>query len=198
MPHVSNYLRLCPSEIYDTFSFQAYAPCETILSQNEEASYVYILLEGQAKVSSITPEGNKYLEYIYTPGELFGEIEVLNAKPILSSIEALTPCETIRIPGDSFKKWLLMDSTFCLYITTQLATKLYQSSMHAQTNIAYPLRHRILYFLSLHSELDSNKGISKDVIVESVLSNMRSVNRVLRELSDEGLITVQGGIVRLL
>lgn len=197
MQHLIDYLANCPSQLHNYFSSKTYSPLETILTQGEPAYYAYILIEGQAKVSSMTLDGMKYIEYIYNPGELFGEIELLNHKPILSSVEALTHCKTIQIPGEHFKKWLLLDPQFALYISTQLASKLYQSSLHAQTNIAYSLRHRILYFLHYYSSQNTMKGIPKNLIVESVLSNIRSVNRILKQLSDEGLVIVKNGIVWL-
>ena len=74
---------------------------------------------------------------------------------------------------------------------------LYQSCVHAQLNIGSPLNDRILYFLSHYSAEKVHNGVLKNLITESVLSNTRSVNHILKELSDEHLITVKNGLVWL-
>lgn len=197
MKQLLNFIQDCPTNLSKNFIRKTFEPCEHILNQGDSPSCVYILLKGKAKVSSFTHEGMIYTEYIYHQGELFGEIEVLNCQPNLSSVLALTRCEVIQIHSEIFKKWLLSDPHFSLYISTQLASKLYQSCVHAQLNIGSSLKDRILYFLYHYSVEKVHNGVPKNLITESVLSNTRSVNRILKELSDEHLITIKNGLVWL-
>lgn len=192
-----DYITNCPVAIKDYLTTHTYMPCETILHQGTLAKEVFFLMNGQARVASVTVQGMKHTESLYEAGELFGEVEALTQKPVLSSIEAITKCSVIQITTEHFREWLLLDPHFNLFISSRLANKLYYSSIHAQTNIAFPLKHRILYFLQHYSKGNPAHGISKQLIVESTLSNIRSVNRVLKELTEENLVTVKSGVVWL-
>lgn len=192
-----DYINNCPEEVKAHFTTHTYMPRETILTQGNPTKAVYFLISGEAQVASITVQGMKHIQSLYEAGELFGEVEALIHKPILSSIEAITKCTVIQISSEHFKKWLLLDPNFNLYISSRLASKLYHSSIHSQTNIAFPLKHRILYFLQHYSKGNSAHGVSKQLIVESTLSNIRSVNRILKELVEENLVIVKNGVVWL-
>ena len=43
----------------------------------------------------------KYLERIFCEYNLFGELELFVDKPILNYVEAMEPCEVIKIPKDA-------------------------------------------------------------------------------------------------
>ena len=87
---------------------------DKILIQNEDPNFVYIIKKGKVKVYSLTPTGIKYLERTYCENDLFGELEVFANKPILNYVEALEPCEGIKISKESFLEWIKYDSEFSL------------------------------------------------------------------------------------
>lgn len=194
---ILTFLENCPNIIKDSFLKKYFEPGDKILSQNEASHYVYILRKGRAKVYFSSPIGVIFLEYIYNDGELFGEVEVLNNKPILSSVEAISFCEVIQISKENFINWLKFDGDFSLFINKQLADKLYMICIHSETNIIYPLKYRLLFFLQNHISNNYQKGVPKDILVEGLGSNTRSINRIIKELVDEGIIIYDKGIIKI-
>jgi len=84
----ASFLLTCPWPLKAELQEVAFAPGELIMAQGEEAEAVYFLLEGEAKVYHLTLSGVHILEYIYSTGELFGEIEALDNKPVLTDVRA--------------------------------------------------------------------------------------------------------------
>lgn len=197
MKNLSYFLGTCPTHIKNTFIYINFNIFDKILLQNETSNYVYIIKKGRAKVYSLTTSGVKYLEHIHCEYEFFGELEVFLNKPILSYVEALEACEVIKISKDSLFKWLKFDSDFSLYMNIQLARKMYDTCVNTKANILYSLKYRVLFFLWRFSNEHNLDAIHKDIVVEGVGSNIRSVNRVIKELSSDDIIEYDKGFIRV-
>ena len=197
MNNLSYYLDTCPDFIKDKFININFKTFDKILKQNEEPSFVYIIKKGKVKVYSLTPTQLKYLERIYCEYELFGELEVFIDKPILNFVEAVEPCEVIKIPKDTFLDWIKYDSNFSLFVHVQMAEKMYHTSISSKANIAYTLKSRIIFFLWSFLDEHNLDSVHKDILVEGVGSNIRSVNRIIKELVDESLIEYNKGFIKV-
>ena len=197
MNNLSYYLDTCPDFIKDKFININFKTFDKILKQNEQPSFVYIIKKGKVKVYSLTPTQLKYLERIYCEYELFGELEVFIDKPILNFVEAVEPCEVIKIPKDTFLEWIKYDSDFSLFIHVQMAEKMYHTSISSKANIAYTLKSRIIFFLWSFLDEHNLDSVHKDILVEGVGSNIRSVNRIIKELVDESLIEYNKGFIKV-
>ena len=197
MNNLSYYLDTCPDFIKDKFININFKTFDKILKQNEDPSFVYIIKKGKVKVYSLTPTQLKYLERIYCEYELFGELEVFIDKPILNFVEAVEPCEVIKIPKDTFLEWIKYDSDFSLFIHVQMAEKMYHTSISSKANIAYTLKSRIIFFLWSFLDEHNLDSVHKDLLVEGVGSNIRSVNRIIKELVDESLIEYNKGFIKV-
>ena len=158
---------------------------------------MYIIRKGKVKVYSLTHTGVKYLERIYCENDLFGELEVFADKPILNYVEAIEPCEAIKISKESFLEWIKSDSEFSLYVHVQLSKKMYHTSINSKANIAYSLKYRLLFFLWKFLDEHNLDTVHKDILVEGVGSNIRSVNRIIKELVDENFVEYNKGFVKV-
>lgn len=197
MNDLSYYLDTCPDFIKNKFININFETFDKILKQNEKPSFVYIIKKGKVKVYSLTPTQIKYLERVYCEYDLFGELEVFADKPILNYVEALQPCEVIKIPKDAFLEWIKRDSEFSLYIHVQLSNKMYHTSVNSKANIVYSLRSRMIFFLWNFLDEHNLESLHKDILVEGVGSNIRSVNRIIKELVDEDLIEYNKGFIKV-
>lgn len=197
MNDLSYYLDICPDFIKKQFIDTEFNTFDKILKQNDKPSFVYIIKKGKVKVYSLAPTQVKYLERIYCEYNLFGELEVFVNKPILNYVEAMEHCEAVKIPKSAFLEWIKYDIDFSLYIHVQLSTKMYHTSVNSKTNVAYPLKARIIFFI--WSFLGDHKvdTVHKDILVEGVGSNIRSINRIIKELVNENLIEYNKGFIKV-
>ncbi|CDM68922.1 Cyclic nucleotide-binding domain protein [Clostridium bornimense] len=197
MNNLPYFLDTCPDYIKNEFTNINFNTFDKILIQNQVAKDVYIIKKGKVKVYSLTPTGVKYLERTYCENEVFGELEIFADKPILNYVEALEPCEAIKISKHSFWEWIKHDSDFSLYVHVQLSKKMYHTSLNNKANVAYNLKYRLLFFLWKFLTDHNLDNIHKDILVEGVGSNIRSVNRIIKELVDDNLVKYDKGFVKV-
>jgi CRP-like cAMP-binding protein len=167
-----------------------------ILCQGSSPQYGYILVEGEAGVYQLAMNGIEYLAYEYGDNELFGEVEILNGRSIVSNIRANGLCRVIRIAKDDFMRWIEADPAFQLYVCRQLAEKLYNASIISVTHIAYPLKYRVLYYLWDACQ-HGNKYIKKSDIISRLGSSERSINRIIKELANSIMLETGRGVVKV-
>lgn len=197
MNNLSYFLDICPAHIKNNFFDIRFDTFDKIILQNETSNYVYILKKGRAKVYSLTANGTKYLEHIYGEYELFGELEVFLNKSTLSFVEALEPCNVVKIPKSTFLEWIKHDSDFSLYVNIQLSQKMYNTCVNTKANIVYPLKYRLLFFVLRFLTEHNLSTVHKDIVIEGIGSNIRSVNRIIKELSDDNIIEYNKGYIRV-
>jgi len=79
---------------------------EHLISRFKNNEFVFLLLEGQAKV--YLSEGAESLNNIYS-GESMGEISVLDGRPASVFVIAVKPCKVIKVSKED--TWLLIESS---------------------------------------------------------------------------------------
>jgi CRP/FNR family cyclic AMP-dependent transcriptional regulator len=78
-----------------------------LLQQGEAGDKVLVIESGRAKVTYVTSGGRELVLRFCGPGELVGELAVLDGRPRLSSIVALEEVEALVIPAGDFRALLL-------------------------------------------------------------------------------------------
>jgi CRP-like cAMP-binding protein len=194
--NILELLNNCPASIRQSFKEVYFQSGDLILTQGAAPQYAYILVEGEAGVYQLTLNGIVFLAYVYSDEELFGEIEILNDRAVVSNVRANRLCKTIRIGRNDFTRWVQADPDFMLFVCRQLAEKLYNTSINSVTNIAYPLKYRLLYYL-WNAWQQGDKYIKKGDLIAGLGSNERSVNRIIRELADSGLVESDSGMIKV-
>jgi CRP/FNR family transcriptional regulator, cyclic AMP receptor protein len=67
---------------------------------------VLVLESGRAKVTYVTPGGRELVLRFCGPGELIGELALLDGRPRLSSVVALEPIRALVLPASDFRALL--------------------------------------------------------------------------------------------
>ena len=74
---------------------------------------------------------------------------------------------------------------------------MYHTSINSKANVAYNLKDRVLFFLWKFLNDHNLNTVHKDILVEGVGSNIRSVNRIIKELVDENFVEYNKGFVKV-
>lgn len=78
---------------------------EIITREGDPASYFYVILEGEIRVSK-TYGNQKVVMAVHSPGKFFGEVPLLLDMPYFVDAQARTQCRLLRYSKDQF--WSLM------------------------------------------------------------------------------------------
>lgn len=201
---IKNMLRNCPYEILNKWEFKEYEKGQIICYQNMKYDYFQIIVKGYANISITAENGKKYSQAIYSKGDYFGELEIFDSKPYICSIEALTDMEIIRIDRENFLKWIDMDRHFSIYITKTLCNNFYNLSKLAGDNTLYSLKYRICNYLlyRVDTGIKTDKVIkievNKEQLSEQFAVTSRSINRVLKQLKEIKIITVDNNYINII
>jgi CRP/FNR family cyclic AMP-dependent transcriptional regulator len=74
-----------------------------LLHQGEPGDKVLVIQSGRAKVTYATAGGRELVLRFCGPGELIGELAMLDGRPRLSSVVAIEPVQALVIPAGDFR-----------------------------------------------------------------------------------------------
>lgn len=180
-----------------------YFPGQTICRQDQVYDSFYVIMSGCVKVCHTSEKGKVYSQAVNKEGDFFGEIEVIDSLPFICEIKAITEVEVIRIFRKDFLKWIKENPDVMMYILKAMCSISYNTSKKSIEDTLYSLKFRVCDYLiscSRDEFLSKNPHIflGKQYMSENFVVTQRSINRVLKELKDKGLIEVSDKEIKLL
>lgn len=167
-----------------------------IIWQGESYGDLFLIREGIAKCFITEENGRDYVLAFLGKGEIMGEVELILESENLSNIEALTDMETVRISPELFQRLLLENQVFNRLILKEFAIRLNQTAEKASYQQVFPIEYKVLKILLLWSEV--SQKLSKSDLADYLGIPVRSLNRVLKDLTEKGLIENKGNEVKIL
>ena len=104
---------------------------------------------------------------------------------------------TLEMDGDKYLEWLDKDSNFSKYVLKVLCGITYTSTQKMANDTLYTLKQRICqYFIDNTASKGKNAvPLNVEVLGERMGVTSRSVNRVLKELKDKGVLEISNSQV---
>lgn len=87
-------------------SMREVAEGATIVAQGEAGDALYLIVAGEAEVIASDPTGAEHSMGVLAEGDFFGEISLLENKPRVASVIALTPMTLMRLDHEGFEAFL--------------------------------------------------------------------------------------------
>ena len=177
---------------------------EVIMHQGDPGDSLHVVANGAVKIVLPSPEGEEAIIATLRPGDFFGELALLDGAPRSATVTALEPSETLVLPRPVFLE--LLDSVPGLRnaLLFGLAHELRRLTGHVEELHFLDLAGRLamrLTRLAQEAQPDAHGKIRLDwPYTQSDLAAMiggtrQSVNRLLSELVDEGLIEIHPDVL---
>jgi CRP-like cAMP-binding protein len=83
-----------------------FAPGERLLHEGSPGESVLLLRSGRVKATRTTGEGREVVLGFRGPGDLVGELSVIDGRARSSSVTALEPVEALAVPAGDFRRAL--------------------------------------------------------------------------------------------
>ncbi|KOU61113.1 Crp/Fnr family transcriptional regulator [Streptomyces sp. MMG1533] len=104
---------------------QVFPPGDHLFQEGERGTHVLIVLRGWGVVSTATQRGTAKLTLgLRGPGELLGEMAALDSRPRSATVTALGAVETLLVPGDRFRRFLIENPHAGGLVMSQLSSRL--------------------------------------------------------------------------
>ena len=155
------------------------------------------VLRGTLKMTCVSIDGKEIVLNIIEPGEIFGEIAMLDGGERSADAVAMTDCELLVLNRRDFMPILERRADICLILLRILCERLRQTSEQVEDVLFRHLESRVakaLLHLAESVALQGPRGASVELHVsQRELGNMaggsrESVNKILQNWHRQGLI----------
>jgi CRP/FNR family transcriptional regulator len=177
-------------------------PAEALLFlEQQEAKGIYVLCEGEVKLSFASSNGKTLVLRIARPGEVLGLLSALSGNPYEVTASTLRPCQVAFVSRDQFQGLLRRHPNLWQLMAGQLGMQ-YRSAYQqlCAVGLGVSLLEKVAQFLLTWS---ANRGASSDGIPfilplsheqigECVGATRESITRTLGEFRNRGLIERSG------
>lgn len=179
-----------------------YEENDIICKSHESYPFFYILIEGKTNIYHTSEKGKTYSQSVYGVGSYFGELEIFSQRPFICEVRALTKVRLIRLSKKAFEKWVSEDIRITHYLLKSLCETTYELSKKAIEDTLYSLKFRICDYLIFEFECAGETiktfSMNKNLLSQRFVVTKRSINRILKELSDDGYIETHGEMIRII
>jgi CRP/FNR family transcriptional regulator/CRP/FNR family cyclic AMP-dependent transcriptional regulator len=184
-----------------------FAADQTVFYQGDPGSAVYIIVSGRVRIYVHGEEGQEVSVVIYGPGDLFGEMALLDRQPRSATAVAMEDTVLLTLSDDDFYRHLRQSHQLALNLMLTLSTRLRDTTEAVESlatlNVNRRLIKRLLYLAERHGVV-TEEGIrirgrlTQQALASLISTSRESTNRALRALACKGLIDVRHGRITLL
>jgi CRP-like cAMP-binding protein len=179
---------------------QRYAKAEVVFRQGDTGDCLHLLAVGTVAVRVSTPLGDVATLEVLRPGDAFGEQALISAAaPARSAtVVALEPCETMRLTRSDFDELLDRYPAVAQLLIQVLDTRLRQTSQNLLNALYLSTDARVFRWLAILAEIYTGHASAAIPLTQDDLATMagttrQTVNKVLRQAQDDGLLTLSRG-----
>lgn len=142
--------KFIPDSVFDKVSIFRVDSDEYIVDMRFDLKYLYLLLDGRAKIY-VNQEDGRFLllDYIEYPS-IIGEVE-MKGNTTNCTIKALTPCTLLAIPFSVINEYLTNDLQFWKTLYGINGNKIKRQVDHCVNTITYPSEVRCAHYIYKNS-----------------------------------------------
>ena len=176
---------------------------ETVVQQSEPGNELFVLMSGHLKVVSTDPEGRDAGLNVMGPGEVFGEVALLDGGPRSATIVALEPCELLVIRREHWLRFLRESPDTAVQLLGVLAARLRKLTERTEDiaflRVGERLAKTLAALASTYGEKQPDGSIrlalkmSQQEMGDLVGATRESANKQIRAWEQEGLVKQDHG-----
>ena len=165
-----------------------------IILEEEFGDIVFIIVAGTVKITRVNDEGKEVILSLLGPGEIFGEMAILDGEARSANALAQENCELIAIQRSEFLRLLRRNFKISFSLMGELAKRLRKSDQQIEALSLSDAEHRIgVSILNLAEDLGvirkgqvtiSNLPYQQD-IANMAGTSRETVSRVFKMLEDK-------------
>jgi len=185
----------------DRAATRSYPKQAIIVNEGDESDSLYLILSGRVKIYLADEHGKELILAIKGPGQYFGEM-VLDEQPRSASVMTLEPAQFAILARADFKAFLLGHAEVALQLIQNLirvARGLNRSVRNLAMLDVYGRVARILLELAVERDgkLVIPERLTQKDIAARVGASREMINRILRDLTTGGYVSVQDGRITI-
>ena len=173
---------------------------DILFHKGDPCTGFHLLVYGQIKLAFTSPQGSEKVVEIIGAGQSFGEAIMFMDKPYIVFAQALADSLLLHVSKAAVYEELQRDHNLCRKMLAGMAMRLHQLMNDVESYSLHSGKQRIIgYLLRELAEEDQNGTnvavtlpTNKGIIASRLNLTQEHFSRILHELSDLGLIVVEG------
>ena len=187
-------------------SSSAYPEGAVLFMEKQDARGVFLLCEGEVKLTISSSEGKTLILRIAKPGEILGLVSTLSAKPYEVTAETLRPCHVVFIRRADFMRLAAQHHEFLQGVVRQLSSNYQNACEQLRTvGLSSSAPEKLARMLLEWSAEARNNGqaatikmpLTHEEIAELIGSSRETVTRTLSEFKSRRLLTLKGSTLQI-
>lgn len=177
---------------------QELKPGEAVITQGDEnGDFAVYLLSGGLKVSMVSSNGREIILNFCSPGELVGEIAMLDSGPRTATVSAIKPSSVLLIPAAAFAAAALSNPGSMAGVMRELARRIRQANLVVESDRTFSMAPRLALALVRLLEPGQSEGRLRYSPSQSDLGAFagmarENVSRLLSEWEAQGIVGREG------
>lgn len=182
------------------------SPKETIFNQSDLGNQLFAIVDGHVKISSVSDEGKEVVFNILSPGEIFGEMALLDGQKRSAMVTALDDGEILVIDRRDFLPFLERTPKVAINLLIALSLRMRMIDKALEDIVFLNLPSRLAKKILLLADefgQKTDRGTLIDIkLTQQELSNMtgtsrESINKQMRAWEDKGVVLFDKGSITI-
>jgi len=170
---------------------------ETLLRRGDASTGAAVIVTGRVRISLMAADGREVTLGVLGPGDVIGEMSVLDGEEVSADVSALEDCVLLFIERARFLRLLRADADLCLRLMAVLCRRLRRANAVVEDMALLDLGARLArLLLRLAQDYGAPAGrgtrievkLSQKDLGTLVGSSREKVNKQLREWEEAGLL----------
>ncbi len=171
---------------------------EVIFHLGDPGDALFVLMSGDVKISLPSETGDEAILATLRPGDVFGELALLDGAPRSASATALTATETVVLPRDRFRELIATEAGVRDALLASIAGELRRLTTHVEELHFLDMTGRLaarLVRLAQEGGVPAPDGtvrlranLTQADLAAMVGCTRQSVNKLLGQFTDDGLV----------
>jgi CRP/FNR family cyclic AMP-dependent transcriptional regulator len=183
------------------FKPRKYLKNSMIILEEEYGDLVFVVQSGTIKITRVNDEGKEVILALLGPGEIFGELAILDGEARSANALAQENCELMAINKEDFLDILKNNFSVSFNVMCELAKRLRKSDQQIEALSLSDAEHRIgVSLLNLAEDMGvirKGKVTIQNLPFQQDIANMagtsrETVSRVLKILENKSMISKEG------
>jgi CRP/FNR family cyclic AMP-dependent transcriptional regulator len=175
-----------------------YAAGETIFVKGSAGTGMMTVLIGQVRISVLSRQGKEMVINEINPGEVFGEIALLDGGERTADATAVTNCELLVLERRDVLAFLETNPKACLKLLETVCQRLRRTTEQVEDVVFLELPNRMAKaLLRLTRKDDDRVRLSQRELANLVGGTRESMNKYLGTWKRDDIIAIEAGKIRV-
>jgi CRP-like cAMP-binding protein len=173
---------------------------QTIVGAGLPGDYMYVIREGQVKVTKLSGDGREKILELLGPGDFFGEMSLLDNAVRSASVKSLTETRILALSRNDFLKELRKNPDLAMAVIQELTRRVRAMDEQASALSFQRVKERtqgLLLRLAREEEemvdgLMATPPLTHQQIADMIGTSRETVTRIVKRLKQQGWLQQKG------